>query len=89
MVYGYGQKNLMLLAEKLRNVYNNLNPENRKIKFEQLVQEIQSIEKKLILIKAMLNNLENKSSLVSRESYEEFRLVLIRLEAMNKPGEGK
>jgi hypothetical protein len=59
----------MQLAEKLRTNYNNLNPSHKKLKFIQFMQDIKSIDKRKVLIKALINNLENKSSMINKENY--------------------
>lgn len=71
----------MQLSEKLRLNYGNMNPGTRRNKFGQLVHEVQAKENKLKLVRALMQNLENKSSLASKDGFEEFRLVLVKLEA--------
>lgn len=62
----FTENELMQLAEKLRSSYNNLNPTTKKNKFEELIHDVKSVEKRKALIRALLVNLENKSTMVNK-----------------------
>ena len=56
-----------------------MSADKRKLKFEQLIQEIESPEKKDELIKKMLANMKSKSSLASKDNLDEFKSVLVNI----------